>query len=118
MSNQFLRASQEAIARNGVLVTYKKKGASTYDPSSGAVVSTDLDYSVLSYPKHIRASQFHYPDLIGKESYMFYIAGEQSFVPAVADSILFDSFQYKVDSIQKHFAGGVTCLYRIIAVKG
>jgi hypothetical protein len=41
MSNQFLRASQEAIARNGVLVTYKKKGASTYDPASGTHIMAD-----------------------------------------------------------------------------
>ena len=118
MSNQFLKATQEAIARNGVVITYKKKGSSTYDPSSGSVISSGTDYTVTSYPKHIRASQFHYPDLIGKESYMFYIAGNQAFEPSVSDSILFDSFTYKVDSIQKHFAGGITCLYRIIAVKG
>ena len=116
--NQFLKATQEAIARNGVQITYKKKGNSTYNPDTGLVTSTDVDYVITSYPKHIRASQFHYPDLIGKESYMFYIAGEQVFTPAVADSILFDSFLYKVDSIQKHFAAGVTCLYRVIAVKG
>lgn len=117
-SNQFLRATKEAIQRNGVSINYKKVGVQAYDPSTGSVTSTDTQYTVMSYPKHIRASQWHFPDLIGKEAIQFYIAGDQLFTPELKDSISFDSVDYRVESIQKHFAAGMVCLYRIVAVKG
>lgn len=116
--NQFLRSTQEAINRNGVSIVYKKVGTQSYDPASGAVTSTDVNYTLKAYPKHIRSSQWHFPDLIGKEAVMFYIAGSQSFTPELKDLITYDSVEYRVDSIQRHFAAGATCLYRIVAVKG
>lgn len=116
--NQFLKATKEAISRNGTKITYKQKGETSYNPADGEVISNDNSFTVSSYPKHIRASQFHYPNLIGKESYMFYIAGDQEFTPSTSDLIVFDGSSYKIDSILKHFAGGINCLYRIIGVKG
>ena len=116
-SNQFLRATKEAIQRNGVSVNYKKVGVQSYDPSTGLVTSDSTQYSIMSYPRHIRASQWYFPDLIGKDAIQFYIAGDQLFTPDVKDSIIYDSVEYKIESIQKHFAAGQVCLYRIVTVR-
>lgn len=112
-----LRMTTQSVSEHGLLCKYKKVGAQAYDPSTGSVTSTDSEYSVKMYPRHLNATQWSYPDLIGKDAIMFYLAGGQSFTPEVKDSIEYDLKTYKIQTIQRHMANGVICLYRIVAVK-
>ena len=115
--NDFLRMTTTAIQRHGLDVTFKKVGLQAYDPSTGSVTSTDVTSTIRVYPKHIKASQWSYPNLIGKDAVMFYLSGSASSIPEVIDSIQYDSKEYKIESIQKHIALGQVCLYKILAVK-
>jgi hypothetical protein len=117
MSNPFIRATAAAIDRHGSMISYTSVQEGTYDVNTGSVVSTNTSYSIKSYMKHIRATQFNYPNLIGKEAGLFYIlAYGLAFIPDVQDTILFNSKTYKVDSVQSHLANSQIVLYRIMGV--
>ena len=117
--NKFLSATAQQINLHGASVAYTSKGVQTYNPTTSKSTSTDLDYTVKMYPKHIRANQYNYPDLIGKDVVMFYLANNGlGFVPKIGDYITYNSSKYQVNSFQSHAALGSICLYRIVAVKG
>jgi len=114
----FLNAATKAIEKHGISVTYKKIGTASYDVNTSAVTSNDTEYNIKAYPKHIKASAYNYPDLIGKEAILFYISSASGIVPKQGDFILYNSLQFNVDSFQSHFANGAVVLYRVAAVRG
>jgi len=114
----FLNAATKAIERHGAAVTYKQVGTTNYNVNTSEVTSTDIDYSIKAYPKHIKANAYNYPDLIGKEAILFYISSASGIVPKQGDFILYNSLQFNVDSFQSHFANGAVVLYRVAAVRG
>lgn len=117
--NQFLDSTVRAINRHGVSISYKAKGSAVYNPATSTASTTDGTYTVKSYPKHIRANQYNYPSLVGKDVVMFYLANSGlTFTPKVGDEITHNSVVYKVTSLQSHTALGEICLYKIVAVKG
>ena len=117
MSNTFIRATANAIDRHGSTATYKIITEGAYDVNTGTASSTETTYSLKMYKKHINASQYYYPDLVGKDSAMFYILGYNlGFEPQVQDLIIFSGKTYKVNSVQSHMADQTVILYRIIAV--
>lgn len=117
--NQFLTSTIYFITRHGVLISYKAKGLQTYNPATSVATSSDNSYTVKSYPKHIRANQYNYPSLVGKDVVMFYLANSGlTFTPKAGDEITYNSVVYKVTSLQSHAALGEICLYKIVAVKG
>lgn len=119
MANDFLKASKRAISMHGKSATYKSVSASVYSIETGTNVDTSVDYTLMVYRKQIRATQYNYPSLIGKDSSMFYIANDSlAFVPKLKDKILYDSELYTVDSISEHIALSEVVMYKIVGVKG
>jgi hypothetical protein len=117
MSNQFTKASASAIARHGAPIIYTEVPEAVYDVNTSSVVNTSQVHNLRAYMKHIKANEFSYPSLIGRDVGMFYIlATNLGFVPEVNDTITFNSKTYKVDSVQSHSALQEIVLYRILAV--
>lgn len=116
MPNRFLAASIGAIKRNGALCTYTKVTTGVYNVELGSVANTTVNYSVWAYRKHVRATQYSYPNLIGKDSGIFYIANDALlFTPAPKDKILWEGQTYVVDSYEAHMAHNQVVLYRVVA---
>lgn len=119
MSNAFLVSTIRQIEKHGQTMTYKAVTESAYNIETGSSTNTDTDYAVKMYKKHIRANQYNYPNLIGQDAALFYLANNKlQFVPNVRDKIVVDSKSYVIDNITEHRANGVIVLYRILAVKG
>jgi hypothetical protein len=116
MSNRFLLASIDAIKRNGTLCTYTKVQVGTYNVETGSVTNTETPYSVYTYKKHIKSNQYSYPNLIGRDAGVFYIANNAlAFTPAPKDKILWEGNTYIVDSYEAHSAHSQVVLYRVVA---
>lgn len=117
MANDFLRAAANAIKRHGRSLTYRRVQTSGVDLNTGGVSTTFTDHSVTAYKKQIRATQFNFPSLVGKEVVQFYVlATDLTFAPKIKDKITDGSFTYTIDSFQSHEAMGQTILYRILAI--
>lgn len=117
--NPFLTAARNALNRNGMLGTYIAVTEGVYNVETGSVTNTEKSYSIRMFKKHLKATQYNYPNLIGKDAGMFYIANDSlAFVPNHQDKIVFNGSTYSIDSIQEHYARNELVLYRIVAVRG
>ena len=116
--NPFLDAAKAAIARNGISADYKVVSAGVYDMLTKTTTNTSATYTIPMYKKHIRATQYNYPDLIGKDAAEFYIVNDSlAFVPKPQDKITYTGNEYTISSYREHIARGEIVLYKIIAVK-
>lgn len=116
--NLFLKATIDAINQHGETYTYTAVSAGVYNIETGKATNTSVDYDVAMYKKQIRANQYNYPNLIGKESAIFYLANNNlAFLPKPNDSILADGGTYVVDSVYEHRAKNQLVLLKILAVK-
>lgn len=119
MSNDFLASTKRSIDRHGQLMTYLSVVEGQYNIETGSVTNTENSYSVKMYKKHIRANQYNYPNLIGQDAALFYLANSGlTFAPAVRDKIVIDSVTYVIDSIVEHRTNGQIVLYKMLAVRG
>jgi len=117
--NEYLRSSVYHVNKHGKLTDYKVVTEGTYNVETGTTTNTETTFNLKIYKKHFKANQYNYPNLVGKDLAMFYIANHNiGFTPKIRDKIIYDSDEYLIDSIQEHSALGVVCLYRVIAVKG
>jgi hypothetical protein len=117
--DRYLAITLQAISKNGKLCTYTAVTEGSYNIETGSTSNTETSYSVKMYKKHVRANQYNFPNLIGRDSALFYLPNNQlAFIPAVKDKITFDSVTYTVDSITEHSADGLIILYKILTVKG
>jgi CYTH domain-containing protein len=117
--NPYLLEAKRAIATHGISLTYKSVANGTYSTATKTTTKTTTNYTVKMYPKQIKANQYNYPTLVGKEVVMFYLVNDSlGFTVKVADSITYNGSDYKIDSFQTHVAQGQLVLYRIVAVKG
>lgn len=83
MSNAFIQATSRAIDRHGISAVYKVITEGAYNVDTGSVTNTETSYNIKIYLKHIKANQFNYPNMIGKDAGLFYILGYNlSFVPS------------------------------------
>lgn len=116
--NPFLTSAISALQRNGILADYKVVSAGVYDMLTKTTTNTSATYQVQMYKKHIRATQYNYPDLIGKDAAEFYIANDSlAFVPKPQDKITYSGNEYTISSYREHIARGEIVLYKIIAIK-
>lgn len=116
----FLNASINAVQRNGTTCTYVKVQTGTYDVETGSTTgSSETSYpDIKMYKRHLKTSQYSYPNLIGKDVGIFYLANSGlSFTPAVKDKIVFNSQTYIVDSFENCMAHGQIVLFKIVAVR-
>ena len=117
--DKYLAIVLKAINTHGKTCSYTIITEGTYNIETGSTTNTETSHSVKMYKKHIRASQYNFPNMIGRDSALFYLANNNlSFVPAVKDKITIDNITYTVDSITEHAANGLVILYKILTVKG
>lgn len=117
--NKYLSAAIKAINTHGKTCTYSVVTEGTYNIENGSTVNTETSYSVKMYKKHIRANQYNFPSMVGRDSALFYLVNSNlTFTPSVKDKITIDSTTYTVDSITEHTADGLLILYKILTVKG
>ena len=117
--NPFIASALKLINRNGFSCTYVVVTEGTYNIETSSVTTTETNHTVTMYDKHIRANQYNYPDLIGKNSSIFYLANSGiSFQPKVNDKIVRGSETFTVQTIVKYHARGELVFYKLIAVKG
>lgn len=111
--NPFLRSSKMFVARHGKVIPYVTIER-TVDKITGKVIETKVTHSPTMYPKSVKVNQYNYPDLIGKDVIIFYLANDGlGFTPKVNDTIVFNGKNYVVRSYDFHEAMGINCLYRI-----
>lgn len=117
MANAFLKITKDAINRHGQACVYTKVSSGAYDVATGGSTATVTTYNIKAYKKHVRANQFNFPNLIGRETAMFYIASDSlTFEPKPKDKISDGSKTFVIDSVQSHVALGQVILYRVMAV--
>lgn len=114
--NQFEASTLRAIKKHGKLSTYKSVTVGAYDPATSKVVNVEVSKSIYVYKKSIKANQYYYPNLVGKELAMFYVLASDISEPKIGDHIVFDGKTFKVDSYQSHSANGSVILHRILGV--
>lgn len=112
----FLAASVNAINRQGVNVTYRTVTEGAYDVNTGTVTNVESDITVKAYPREIIATQYNFPNLIGKRLVEFYVANP-TLVVNPNDKIVFGTDVFTVLKYRSHFANGQVCLFCIYAVK-
>lgn len=117
--NKYLSITVKAIIQHGKNCTCSVVTEGLYNVETGSTSNTETNYTVKMYKKHIRASQYNFPSMVGRDSALFYLANNAlAFVPAPKDKITIDSVKYTVDSVTEHAADGLVILYKILAVKG
>lgn len=118
MANDFINLTKQALKAHGKLATYIRVSSGVYDIETGKSTNSDTSYSIQMYKKHIRANQYNFPNLVGKDSAIFYVsATDITFVPNMRDKIVFDNVTYTIDSYMEHAAGGQVVLIKLIGVK-
>jgi hypothetical protein len=117
--DKYLGITLRAINTHGRTCTYTIVTEGTYNIETGSTTNTETTHTIKMYKRHIRASQYNFPNLIGRDSALFYLANNNlTFLPAPKDKITIDGVTYTVDSITEHAADGLVILYKILAVKG
>jgi hypothetical protein len=117
--NLFVVATSQLLRQYGATVTFKSSTTGTYDVNTSTVVQSFTDTSVLAYKKHIQATQYNYPNMIGKELAEFYVANV-SFTgakPKVNDKIVENGNTYTINKVSEHGANGQVILYCLLGVK-
>lgn len=118
MANDYMTSTKLVLKMHGALGVYARTSASVYNVETGINTNTSISTSVQMYKKHLKANQYNFPNLIGKDAAMFYIAGDSlSFEPNIKDKITYGSDTYTVDSYSEHIASGQLVLYKIVAIR-
>lgn len=115
---RILRATINAVNTHGSSYTYTSVSAGVYNIETGTSSNTSVNYTVVMYKRHIKATQYNYPSLVGKDTAMFYLANNSlGFEPKANDKIVDGTSTYIVDSVFEHRARGQIALIKILAVK-
>lgn len=117
--NKYLEITLRAINTHGNICNFTAVIEGAYNVETGSTTNTETSYSIKMYKKHLRATQYNFPNMVGKDSALFYLANNGlAFTPKIKDKITINSVTYTVDSITEHSADGLVVLYKILAVKG
>lgn len=117
--DRYLAITSKAIYQHGKNCTYTVVAEGSYNIETGSTTNSETTHVVKMYKKHVRATQYNFPNMIGRDSALFYLANNNlSFVPAPKDKITIDAVTYTVDSVTEHAADGLVILYKLLAVKG
>jgi hypothetical protein len=117
--DKYLAIVLKAINQHGKNCTYTTVVEGAYNVETGSVTNNETAHTVRMYKKHVRANQYNFPNMIGRDSALFYLANNNlSFIPAPKDKITINATTYTVDSVTEHAADGLVILYKILTVKG
>lgn len=116
--DNFLKAAIRAVNRHGTVCDFKQVQEGSFDYDTGLISNTEVSYSLKLFKNHIKANQYNYPNLVGKDAAEFYLPNNcLSFKPEPKDKIVQGTDTYTVDSVKEHWAMGNIAMYTIIAVK-
>ena len=117
--NIFLDETTRLIREHGIPVKMITVTEGTYDSNTGSVTNSEVETSIVSYPKKFTANQYNQPHLISKEAMEWLIvASDLAVKPVPQDKIKRGSTVYTVDSVKEIIARGEPVLYKVLAVKG
>lgn len=117
--NNFLISAKRFISRHGEYVNYVVVENSNYNVETGSIDNINTPYKVRMYRKHVTATHYNFPNLIGKDAVLFYLANDNlPFIPKPIDSIGVDGSSYSVSAITEHTVNGKVVLYKILATRG
>jgi len=102
--SKFSSATKSAILRHGRVLTFTRVQEGAYDVETGTTTNTTTDSSIRMYKKHIRANQYNYPNLGGRDAGEFYIlASDLAQKPESRDTITDGSSVYSIDSVRNDY---------------
>ena len=117
--NAFLASTKRMIQKHGMNLVYNSVTTSAYNVETGSPSKTVLAFNTRMYPRHLIATVYNYPTLVGKETYEFYLTNDNlGFYPKFNDEINYQDTVYRVQTYQEHVALGEIVLFRIIATRG
>lgn len=109
----FEQATRRAIQRHMQPVQYSSVVTGSYDVETQTVTNTEVTKTLPSYPRHVVANQYNFPNLVAGNIVVFYFfAGDFTVAPKVDDKITFETRQYTVRTIIEHRAEGKVLLYK------
>lgn len=116
--NKFLYNTKKHIARHGVDVDFISVQEGVYDVETSTVTNTETTTTIKAYPVAVVATQYNFPNLIGREVIKFLIAGDALLTkPAPMDKLVYKSNTYTIEQQQDYTALGEVCMQHLIAVK-
>lgn len=114
----FLQEVKQLINLHGVTITYVTVTEGAYNIETGSVTNTETSTSFKAYPKRIRATQFNYPNLIGRTVFELLVPADAlATVPRFQDKISMNSEYFTVESTSTITAEGSACLLMILVTK-
>lgn len=116
--NPFLQAAKDLIYPNGVSIIFVTVTEGTYNSDTGGVTNTEVETTIVAYPKNIKVNTFNYPNLVGKEvTEWLVVASDLAAVPTPQDKLKRGSKVFTVDSVKEVVALNEPVLYKILVVK-
>jgi len=116
---EFIRSAKQLIYPNGVSIVYSAVTTGAYNVETGTAANTEVQTTLIAFPKVVKVSQWNYPNLVNKTVEEFLIVGtDLATAPKPQDKLTRDSVVYTVDSIREHVAGGEVVIYKVLAYKG
>lgn len=116
--NNFDLSTKKLIDRHGHLVTYIQVIEGEYNVETGSNTNSEVSVQIDAYPKIVKATQFNYPNLVGKEVIEFLMSATLlNLIPQSSDKVIYSGNTYSVVSHIQHSALGQVLLYRILTTK-
>lgn len=116
--NAFLVAVKKQVNRHGIVAQILKVSEGVYDPETLTTTNTETSYDVKLFKNHLRATQYNFPNLVGKDAAEFYLANTDALIkPEVKDKIVYAGDSFMIESVKENWALGELCLYQIVGVK-
>ena len=119
MHLQFIRSAKQLIYPNGVSVVFTAVTNQDYNIETQTAGTTEVQTTVIAFPKVVKVSQWNYPNLVNKTVEEFLIvATDLTQAPKPLDKLTRGSDVFTVDSTREHVAGGSVVIYKVLAYKG
>jgi hypothetical protein len=102
--------------RAGIVISYTKRGAATFNPETGKATSTDVVYSVRAFVRNYSPREIMGLLAAGDREVRL-AAKDLPFTPAKGDTVAVGSDSFRVFAINKIGGGSVDLIY-ILSVRG
>lgn len=111
--NPFVVSVHKLINRQGTDHEYSST-VTTRDNATRDVITTKTTSTFKMWPKQIKATQYNYPNLVGKDVVQFHVGVHDNFEPKTGDFVN----GYRITEIVTTMARGEIVFYRLLGVKG
>lgn len=111
--NPFVVSVHKLINRHGTDHEYSRV-TTTRDNATRDVITTKITAMLKMWPKQIKATQYNYPNLIGKDVIQFHVGIHDDFNPKTGDFVN----GYRITEVVTTVARGEVVFYRLLGVKG